>query len=88
MVKFKGNNQRFLKLVWLDTSHEEGVALLQGRHQKVQGLLELRRQSYRLPLVAFLAEHLYILSKQRLEELVFCRGEENLNGITFRYSTV
>ena len=35
---------RLLELVWLDASDEERVAQLQGRHEGLQGLLELGRQ--------------------------------------------
>ena len=61
-----GNNHRFLELIRLDASHKEGITLLQGCHQQVQGLLELRGQSYHFPLVAVFPQALNVLSKQRL----------------------
>ena len=53
--------------------------MLQGGHQQVQRLLELRGEGEHLPLVAFLAQILDILSEQRLEKLVFGCGEKNLD---------
>ena len=44
MSKGSITHQRFLKLVWFDAPDEEGVALTEGGHQRLEALLELRAQ--------------------------------------------
>ena len=80
MENERGNNHRFLELVRLDASYKERIALLQSGHQQIKRLLKLRRQGYHLPLVAFFPETLDILSKERLQKLILCRGKQNLNA--------
>ena len=62
------SHQRLLELVGLDASDEEGVALAEGGHQRLEALLELRAQRGRA--LPRLGAHAQVGGEDLLQEAV------------------